>query len=143
MMNEKDRQLLQLLRGDARMPVSELARRLELSRTTVQQRIQRLEDTGIISGYTLRFGENYQRSRLQAYVNLVADPGGNEELIDALARMPQVETLYSVSGKIDFVAVLNVEDTRELDVALDHVGKAPGIRSTETAIVLSKKFDRR
>ena len=48
-----------------------------------------------------------------------------------------------ISGKIDFVAVLNVDDTRELDAALDQVGKAPGIRSTETAIVLSKKFDRR
>ena len=142
-MNEMDRRLLDLLRGNARMPISELARKLGLSRTTVQQRIHRLEDTGVINGYTLRFGENHQRSRLQAYVNLVADPGGNEALIDALAKMPQVETLYSVSGKIDFVAVLNVDDTRELDAALDHVGKAPGIRSTETAIVLSKKFDRR
>ncbi len=60
----------------------------------------------------------------------------------ALKKMDQVETGFTVSGKIDFIAILTVDSARELDHALDQIGNIAGVKSTETAIVLSKKFDR-
>lgn len=142
-MNDKDQRLIAALKQNARYSISDLARLLQVSRTTVQQRLTRLEESGVISGYSVRLGEIARADQLQAYVNLVVDPQVSELLVTALKKMEQVETVFSVSGKIDFIAILTVQSARELDGMLDQIGNIAGVRSTETAIVLSKKFDRR
>ncbi|MGV8944510.1 winged helix-turn-helix transcriptional regulator, partial [Thermomonas sp.] len=60
-----DELLLSLLRENARASTAEIARRLGLSRTTVQNRIERLERQGVISGYTVRVNDEYERSRIR------------------------------------------------------------------------------
>ena len=66
-----------------------------------------------------------------------------EEVAASLERMSQVEALYTVSGKIDLVAILRVRSPQELDAALDRIGELDGVRDTDSNIVLSTKFDRR
>lgn len=61
----------------------------------------------------------------------------------ALQRLPRVEALYAVSGKVDLVAILRVGSPPELDETLDAIGAIEGVLDTESAIVLSTKFDRR
>ena len=96
-----------------------------------------------IAGYQLKLGDVYESSTFQAYVNLVVDPHLGSQIVLALERMPAVEALYTVSGKIDLVAIIRVNSPSELDITLDRIGELDGVRDTESAIVLSTRFDRR
>lgn len=138
-----DRRLIAALQRNARQTVSELARELELSRTTVQKRLAQLESTGIIAGYKVKLNDSFRSQTFQAYVNLVVDPKLSVSVAAALHRMSEVEALYTVSGKIDLVAIIRVNTPAELDVTLDRIGAIAGVRDTDSAIVLSTKFDRR
>ena len=138
-----DQRIIAALKRDARKSISELARELDLSRTTVQKRLAQLEQAKIITGYGVKLSDGFQDSTLQAYVNLVAEPRHSSGIARVLERMTEVETLYTVSGKIDLVAILRVNTPAELDACLDVIGTIEGVRDTESAIVLSTKFDRR
>ena len=142
-MIDKDQALLNLLKTNARVSISELARELGISRTTVQQRIQRLEENQVIDGYTIRMGSAAQRSRIQAHTNISIEANASKSIVDTLEKIPVIETLYTVSGKIDLIAITNVASAGELDQYLDQVSAIHGVKSTETAIVLTTKFDRR
>jgi DNA-binding Lrp family transcriptional regulator len=91
----------------------------------------------------VKLSDGYQASTLQAYVNLVAEPRLSAGVARVLERMPEVEALYTVSGKIDLVAIVRVNTPAELDACLDAIGSIEGVRDTDSAIVLSTKFDRR
>lgn len=138
-----DRRLIAALQKNARKTVSELARELDLSRTTVQKRVARLEETGILAGYTVKLGDRYRAETLQAYVNLVVQPRCSGTVAAALQRMPEVEALYTVSGKIDLVAIMRVDSPAAMDAVLDRIGAMEGVEDTDSAIVLATKFDRR
>lgn len=142
-LSQSDRRLIRALQRDARNTVSALARELNLSRTTVQKRLARLEAAGVIAGYQLKLGAAYHSSTFQAYVSLVVDPKVSAQVATALGRMAEVEALFTVSGKIDFVAIVRVQTPAELDATLDRIGELAGVRDTDSAIVLSTKFDRR
>lgn len=138
-----DRRLIAALQRNARKTVSELARELDLSRTTVQKRLGQLEASGVIAGYRLKLGDTFRAESFQAYVNLVVEPKYSVQVAAALERMPEIEALYTVSGKIDLVAIMRVNSPAVLDATLDRIGAMDGVRDTDSAIVLSTKFDRR
>ncbi len=141
--NPKDEQLLEILKTNARLSISELARQLGVSRTTAQQRLQRLERTGVITGYALKLGEPYLDNAIHAHVNLVVEPRQSVDIIAALETNTSIETLYTVSGKIDLIAIVTAPSASALDSTLDEIGLLKGVKSTETAIILSTKIDRR
>ncbi len=141
--NQTDRRLIAALQRNARKTVSDLARELDLSRTTVQKRLGQLEASGVIAGYRLKLGDSYREGTLQAYVSLVVEPRLSQRVADALERMPEVESLFTVSGKIDLVAIMRVDSPALLDATLDRIGAIDGVRDTDSAIVLATKFDRR
>lgn len=138
-----DRRLIAALQRNARKTVTDLARELDLSRTTVQKRLVQLEASGVIAGYRLKLGDSYRAETFQAYVNLVVEPKFSVQVASALEHMPEVEALYTVSGKIDLVAIMRVNSPAVLDSALDRIGTLAGVVDTDSAIVLSTKFDRR
>jgi len=142
-LSRNDRRLIKALKLNARQTISELSRELDLSRTTVQKRLAQLEASGIIAGYKLKLGDAYQSRTFQAYVNLVVDPHLGSQVASALEGMSELEALYTVSGKIDLVAIIRVNAPAELDSVLDRIGEMDGVRDTDSAIVLSTKFDRR
>ncbi|RED50752.1 Lrp/AsnC family transcriptional regulator [Aestuariispira insulae] len=137
-----DQQLLQMLNADAREPNASLARKLGVSRATVQNRIDRLRHRGIIHGFTLKLDKGYEASRIRAHVMIVtgANPGGRIET--ALERIPAVTGLYSISGKYDLIAIVEESRMDLMDVALDKIRDIPGITETTSSIILATKFDR-
>lgn len=139
----KDRELLNLLKANGREPVATLARLLGVSRTTVQDRLRKLEERGVIAGYSVRLGEAVERFDLKAFVTIEIEPRRSVEVSQTLGKWPAVEQLFTVSGKFDLVAMLCASSTQELDRLLDDVGSIAGVRGTESAIVLSTKLDRR
>ena len=139
----KDEELIALLKTDARMAVTELARRLGVSRTTVQDRLKRLEEAGVIAGYGVRLGQAGRTPGIQAHVALSIEPRKTHDVVRALNRLPQVETLYTVSGKYDLIAIVRAQSTEIIDRLLDDIGLVEGVTDTESSIILSTKVDRR
>ena len=141
-MDETDRQLIALLEENARLPTAALARRLKLSRSTIQDRIRRLEERGIIGGYTLRIAEAHARHQITAHVMISVNPKLSSRVTGALKAMPGLRALHAVSGTYDLIAIIRSESTEEIDQMLDAIGRVDGIDKTMSSIVLSTKFER-
>ena len=141
-LDDMDRLLLSLLEADAREPTASLARKLGVSRTTVQDRIRRLEREGVVAGYTVRLGSRHERERITAYVMLSVNPKLAARVVHALKALPELRRLHAVSGVYDLLAEISAESTRRIDEVLDTIGATPGIERTTSSIVLSTKLER-
>lgn len=141
-LTESDTALINHLKVNARASVSEIARKLGVSRTTAQDRLTRLEERGVITGYTVRLGPGQQEARVRAYVMIVFEPRQAASIVSTLKTFSAIESLQSVSGKIDLMAQVTVDTPEALDLLLDKIGAIAGIISTESALVLSTKLDR-
>jgi DNA-binding Lrp family transcriptional regulator len=140
---QRDEDLLALLRLNAREPVASLARKLKLSRTTVQDRIKRLEEQGVIEGYSVRLASPVDKSGIRAYVTISVKARRLVEVGRALSKPAQIEALHRVAGKFDLVALARTPSAEDMDRMLDVVGLTRGVTRTESAIILSTKIDRR
>lgn len=138
----KDRALIELLSANSRESIAELARKLKLSRSTVKDRIERLETRGIITGYTVRFSEEYAVGQIQAHVMISSDPKLAAQIVRNLRQIAAVKSLYAVNGIYDMIAIVSAESTRSLDQTLDQIGDMEGIEKTVSSIILSTKFER-
>jgi DNA-binding Lrp family transcriptional regulator len=141
-LSDTDEQLLAILRENARASTAEIARKLELSRTTVQNRIERLERQGVIGGYTVRAHDDYERSRIRAHILITVLPKQMPAVVKALKAMPEVRVLHSVSGTFDLIALGVVATVEEMDVLTDRIGAIDGVERTTSSIILSTKFER-
>ncbi|MEA1842035.1 MULTISPECIES: Lrp/AsnC family transcriptional regulator [Agrobacterium] len=139
---DKDRALLALLSENARMPVAELARKLGLSRTTVQARIERLEAEGVITGYGLRLSESYLSGLVRAHVLITIGPKALPGVTAALTAIKEVTTLHSVSGTFDLIAILAAPSILDLDRLIDRIGALDGVERTLSSIILSTRISR-
>ena len=140
-LSRADEALLAVLRENARASAAEIARRLKLSRTTVQSRIQRLERLGVIAGYTVRVGGDFSRERIRALIMVTVLPKQMPAVVDALRAMPEVRSLQSVSGAWDLVALAIVPTVGDMDELTDRIGALPGVERTTSSLVLSTKFE--
>ena len=140
--DETDQALLDLLADNARTPVATLARRLGLARTTVQARLDRLESSGVIEGYTLRLADRL-RAPLRATALVSIEPRSAPAVLARLRSLPDVRTVHTTSGRFDLIVGLEARTTEELDETLDRIGEAKGVRGSESLIHLSTKLDRR
>ncbi len=141
-MDDLDRTILALLGADARMSVATLARRLKIARSTLQARLERLENTGIIAGYTLKLGDVAQQNRLRASVLLTIEPRTQAAILTRLKSVPEVEKVYTTSGRFDLLLQIAAPSTQILDQVLDQIGALTGVQSSESLIHLSTRLDR-
>lgn len=137
-----DDALLGLLRENARASTAELARRLGLSRTTVQSRIERLERRGVIAGYTVTVPDALEAGLVRAHVLITLAPRASGPIESALRKIPQVRVLHSVSGPFDLIAIVAAASIGELDALIDRIGQLDGVERTTSAIVLSTRIAR-
>jgi DNA-binding Lrp family transcriptional regulator len=138
----QDRKLIALLREDARMPTAALARSLGVARTTVVERLKRLERDRIVAGYTVRMDAKVHARTLRVHVLLSIDAKKSDAVVHALRALPQVRAVYAISGAFDCLAFVEAETTDEIDKVLDGIGAIPGVTRTQSSLVLSVKFDR-
>ncbi|WP_288942496.1 Lrp/AsnC family transcriptional regulator [uncultured Roseovarius sp.] len=140
--DETDRALIDLLAENARTPVATLARKLNLARTTVQARLERLENSGVIQGYTLRLSDS-QRAPLRATALVSIEPRSAPAVLARLRSLPDVKTVHTTSGRFDLIVGIEAETTEALDDTLDRIGETRGVKGSESLIQLSTKLDRR
>jgi DNA-binding Lrp family transcriptional regulator len=136
-MDDIDRQLIALLRDNARTPIASLARSLRVARGTVQNRLARLEAAGTIVGYTVRLRPQVEEQRIRALMTIAVEGNRTETVIRALRGDPAVSALFSTNGRWDVVAELRAESLEAFDRVLGRIRLIPGISNTETSLLLS------
>lgn len=141
-MNPVDEKLLALLLHDARASTSALARELGLSRSTVQSKIRRLEQAGIIKGYTAQLGDSYAESLVSAHVLITVHQKMTGQTNRQLAAIPSVTSVYAVSGDYDLIAVVRTETTEQLSRVLDEIANFEGVERTNSSLILETKLSR-
>jgi DNA-binding Lrp family transcriptional regulator len=141
-MDETDQKLIAALRENARQSTAELGRKLGLSRTTVQSRIERLERRGPIAGYTVRLTEDFERGAVRAHVMITVSPKAARAVEAALRAIPGVRLLHSVSGAFDMIVHLVAASTVEMDGLVDDIGALDGVERTTSSIILSTRIER-
>ena len=135
-MDEVDHKLMSLLRQDARLTVAALAAKLKVSRGTVTNRIRRLEDDGVIVGYTVRLRPDVQHNAIKAWMSIAVDGNQTRAVIASLLGEPGVATLHDTNGRWDLLAELRAETLQDLAKVLERIRLLKGISNTETSIHL-------
>lgn len=135
-MDTLDQQLIALLRLDARASVATLALKLKVSRGTVSNRITKLEDAGVINGYTVKLRPDATPDRISAWMSIAVEGNKTREVISILLGEPGVSGLFDTNGRWDLLAELRASSLGELANVLERVRLIKGIETTETSIHL-------
>ena len=136
-MDDTDRQLLSLLRDDARASVASIAKVLRVSRGTVQNRLARLEADGTITGYTVRLKPQAEGHRIRAFMTVAVEGNRTAAVLAALRGDPAVSALHTTNGRWDMVAELQADSLEAFDRVLSRIRLLEGIANTETSLLLS------
>jgi Lrp/AsnC family transcriptional regulator, leucine-responsive regulatory protein len=141
-----DREILRLLRQDGRMPVASIAKEVGLSGPSVHERIKKLEQRGIIAGYTAILEPQLLNRPHVAFV-MVTLSEGNEFAIDdpIVARIceePDVLEFHRIAGEDCYLIKVRSATNKELEKLLRRVRKIRGVARTRTTIVLSTELER-
>jgi DNA-binding Lrp family transcriptional regulator len=137
-LDDLDQRLIGLLRADSRMPSATLARRLGVSRGTVQNRIARHLAAGVVLGYPVRLGAEAQRPAVRAIVAIEVRSAEVRAGVTALRRMPEVGRVWSTNGRWDLVAEIATGDLAALDRVLTAIRALKPVANSETSILLAE-----
>jgi len=138
-LDDVDLSILEQLVGDARASQRRIAREVGMSPPAVAERIARLERTGVIRGYRAEIDRSLLGFSLVAYVSVVAENALKvpEDVLGALAALPEVEEATIVAGSMDLILRVRVRDHEHLRRCLfEHIGQLPGVKRTETFLWL-------
>lgn len=132
-----DRELIAILRRDARTSISDLAKMLKVSRGTVQNRLDRLLSSGAILGFTIRSHENLEASTVKAIMMIEVVGKSTTQAINQLRGISQLAKLHTTNGKWDLVAEIHTNSLIEFDQVLRQVRSFDAVLNSETNILLS------
>ncbi|CAB3627529.1 MULTISPECIES: Lrp/AsnC family transcriptional regulator [Achromobacter] len=136
-MDEIDTRLIGILRRDARTPLSVLASKAGVSRGTVSNRLRKLEEDGLIAGYTLKLRPDSDQDGLRAWMGITVDGNQTRAVLASLLGEPSVEQLHDTNGRWDLLAEIRADSTADLSKVLERVRLIKGIAATETSILLA------
>lgn len=135
-LDDKDRQILDLLRADARLPLKTLAAKVGLARSTLRERLARLEGDGVIRGYHAEIAEAASAVRVYLFVRLKTTPA--RAFIAMLRRMPEVRSCTSLTGDIDLLVELAAATTERVNALRDRISSHEAVADLTTSIVLNR-----
>ena len=138
-MDGLDQKLLAVLRRNGRATYSEIAARLRVTRATVRTRIEKLESSGEISGYTALVKGDVEQLPVRALMMLFIEGHGTEKIIARLTGMSEVQYIHSTNGNWDLVIEIGTHTLVELDQILDKIRLVQGVSKSETSILLSTR----
>jgi Lrp/AsnC family leucine-responsive transcriptional regulator len=138
MIDDIDRRILTILQANARTSNAEIARQVAMAPSAVLERIRKLEERGVVQGYTARVSPEALGLELTAFVFVRVDErGGAPSTAARMAELPEVQEVHHVAGEDCFLAKVRVKGTRALGELLsEKLGAIETIRSTRTTIVL-------
>src|SRR5215211_9027885 len=138
-----DRQIVSLLRDDARRSYQDIGKRVSLSAPAVKRRVDRLEREGVIRGYSATVDPAAFGWHTHAFVELFCEGRMSGLAVrEAVAAHPEVEGAYTIAGAPSAIIHVRAADTQHLEEALERIREAPGVLRTQTQVVLSTLFER-
>ncbi|MBL4802679.1 MAG: Lrp/AsnC family transcriptional regulator [Emcibacter sp.] len=140
-LQEKEQQLLDLLKVNSRMSAAELGRQLGLARSTIHMMLSRLE-AKIIDSYTVKLKDFATENQSACYILITRDPKKAPQIEEKMRSIAEIDSLVTVAGLYDFIAVVRTNGNQHMDRILTEIAMMDGIIKTESHIILSEKFDR-
>lgn len=138
-MDSTDQKLVAALRRDGRASISDLAARLRLSRATVRARIEKLEASGEIVGFTVVLKGDAGDLPVRGIMLVTIEGKGTGRVIADLGGMPEVQAIHTTNGRWDLIVELGAESLSDLDQVLGRIRLIDGIANSETNLVLSTR----
>ncbi|MEM8777106.1 MAG: Lrp/AsnC family transcriptional regulator [Pseudomonadota bacterium] len=138
-MDDLDQKLLSLLRHDARASLSQLAGLLNVTRTTVKARIERLKRSGQIVGFTVVLKDDARRDPVSGLMMLGIEGRGTDRVVRQLNGIPSVRAVHTTNGRWDLIAEIGTDTLERFDAVLADIRKLEGIATSETSLLLSTK----
>ncbi len=142
-LDERDRQLISLLRNNARTSISDLARAMDTSRATVQNRMNRLERYGVIEGYTVVLKPDLETRGVRALMSIATDTKKEPNVIAALRGYPDVVALHHTTGRWDLIAELKCTSLAAFNDVIGNIRLIDGVTNTESNLLLDSHGRRR
>jgi DNA-binding Lrp family transcriptional regulator len=139
--DDLDRRLIALLQSDARQSTMTLAKRLGVARSTVHERLRRLEREGVIKGYSVRLGRDPFHDYTQALALISLAQRQQRSVVERLSKMPEVRVCMTISGECDLFLIVETPRLEDLDAVIDEITSGPGVERCRSYVVLAKKFD--
>ena len=142
-MDETDRTIVALLRQDARRSYQDIGRHVHLSAPAVKRRVDRLEQDGVILGYTAIVNPPVFGWHAEAFVDLYCDGKMPAEAIKrSVVDEPRVVAAHTVAGEASALLHVMAQDTKDLEQVLERIRSTEGVTRTVTEVVLSTLFQR-
>lgn len=141
-MDQLDRRIIAALQANARASTTQIAAALDVARTTVHERINRMEQRGVITGYTVRLGSTEDTPKVQVIVMLEVQQKETTRIIKRLEAYPEVKLCLSINGEYDLMLSAEAPRLEDLDILVDDLAKIPGVLRTNTSIVFGRRIDR-
>lgn len=137
-----DRKIIAALQANARQSTAKIAAQVGVARTTVHERISRMERAGVIKGYSVILGDSDAISLVQVIVMLEVNQPETARIIQRLEDYPEIKLCLSVNGEFDLMLSVEAPRIEDLDVLVDEIGEIPGINRTKTHVVFGRRIDR-
>lgn len=142
-MDSIDRQIVALLRDDARRSFRDIGATVGLSAPAVKRRVDRLQQAGVITGYTALLGPDALGWTTHGVVSLFCDGGMSaDEIRRGVTVFPEVTAAYTVAGQASAMLHVRARDTKHLEETLERLRGIAGVTATQTQVVLSTLFER-
>jgi Lrp/AsnC family leucine-responsive transcriptional regulator len=140
---DTDREIVRLLSRDGRMSYTDLARTTGLSTSAIHQRVRRLEQRGVITGYTATVAPDAVGLALTAFISVTPlDPSAPDDAPERLADLVEIEACHSVAGEESYILKVRVATPADLEDLLARVRAAANV-ATRTTVVLSTPYEGR
>ncbi|MCA0907783.1 Lrp/AsnC family transcriptional regulator [Ruegeria marisrubri] len=141
-MDQLDRRIIAALQANARASTTQIATTLGVARTTVHERINRMEQRGLIEGYSVRLGSTEDTPKVQVIVMLEVQQKETSRIIKRLEAYPEVKLCLSINGEFDLLLSAEAPRLEDLDILVDDLAKIPGVLRTNTSVVFGRRIDR-
>lgn len=141
-LDKLDRKIISTLLSNGRVSIANLSRDIDLSRTAVTERINRLERTGVITGYTTRLNLNQENIKVACFLFISCERGKKEEVTNALAQIPEVKSASIVSGIYDFITLIEIPNLQSIYQICEELELECGVQKVTTSIVLYHDVER-
>ena len=138
--NDLDASILALLKRNARMSVTQMSHELGASRVTIDAHIKKMEQSGVITGYTVTLGAEEFRHNVSGWIMITVEANREESAIDMLINMTEISRLFTTNGRWDLAAEIQTQTLETFDSAISRLRKIPGIKETDTILLLSSRL---
>ncbi len=141
--DELDRKIICELQRNARESTSSIAARLNVARSTVHERIARMEKDGVIAGYSVVLSRNPSVENVQIMVFIEIKQQETRRILQRISQYSEVRVCLSINGEFDLFLSVEAPRIEDLDIVIDEIGMLPGVLRTKSFVVFRQRFDRR